>query len=331
MKLSSFLILTIIVSLISCSSYSSIQYSKTQVYTEEKVQLSVDTLPFYDHKSNHHIIRYRKRIDPVPIAWYNDSTGVKDTIKLEPNKDINYHGVRLISSFLYNDQWLFNFLLSYPNYIFIGANDSSYLKYIPSRFLKRRNIKLNPIGLIDPYFPRISLAFERAYLSRLSSELVFEIGLPSTVYNTEVYWPHNATGFGLRYNQKLFVRPSSPVGLYIGANIAYKYQNYSLADSYTFVHETSNDIIHGIDTFQVRKEVQILNSILGYQYKYNDWMIDSYVGVGLRYISTSFSNTVEVPTGYLVSRNFLELDVDYEGERVLPNIILFGIRIGKMF
>jgi len=318
----------------SCASYLNQATQQITIETNKPCEMTVngEKLPWISSHQRYQAIRSK---DSLHISFKKDSITKQISVPAE-NSFAYYLNA-------YPGFWVGFWIeknepkrYAYPAVIYSDLNNPNvpYLSYKPSNpeDLKHKNIlKLSPITPIQAFNPDVELAYERRISNRLSAQFGTSYLLRNPVYNTS--FDSETKGYTLSLQAKYFFNGNAQFGKYIAFEVYYLNENHKTNDSFQDTTTKGNPypIYCYTDTFKIKKQTLSFNFLYGYQYRIDQFTVDLYCGLGLRYKDVKQSGRKNPRDAY---QNFPDLDIkrllNEEGQNWVPNFSL-NFRIGYNF
>lgn len=231
----------------------------------------------------------KKSRNPLDLTVLNDSSF--ETLQIQA-KTSSFYWANLSSFYFvgFAVDEISRRKFTYPRNIYI-TSDENGLKYIPyhpmkHEMIERKNrLSITPFALIGYYHPRIDLNYERLNGDKSATQVTF-----SHFLTRDDEYSKSASGFKLGIERKHFFRNEENKRWYASLSLEYFRKNHE--HQYRFwIPENLNDDDFTNDTFvqllPVRKRFISLTPRIGFeQYLTKRLVLDTYVGIGLRYRQT---------------------------------------------
>jgi len=186
-------------------------------------------------------------------------------------------------------------------------------------------LKFAPLSLLDPYGPNYHFGSEFFIKGRISIETDFAIYIPNYNKNDETPRIKDRNGFKIKPEIRFYFKQKDSAGT--------AYKGWYFADELFFIKDRfkqgdtfiTQDHTEQYFDFEIIKRMEIGNNIkIGYQSIIkNKVIIDSYLGIGIKYIDSKYEYEITDDICCLLNRYF-ELPL---GKGLKPNFT-FGVKIG---
>ncbi len=289
----------------SCATIFNSRMVSFNIVTKQPAHLVIQNDTINSLSEENHVVVNRSKHN-LPITVYNDSLTKSVEVKPTPS------AVTFLN--LYFSYFFFVGLYvdlktqkgySYPNTVYIDLADTSstYFKYRPNPeiYTPYKNIlKVTPLKALGLINPAIELSYERKTHKQFSSQLKTGWMLPQRP--TEKGKRTHAKGFNASLEEKYFFRGDAPAGFYLAAEISYMSKKYhdrwnfgqldydelpyteQYYDSYDDIYsDTASFYMNYPDTFGIKKQTTSFNIKVGYQHIVKRFVLDFYLGLGIRY------------------------------------------------
>lgn len=179
-------------------------------------------------------------------------------------------------------------------------------------------IKWTPTALIG--YSSLQFAGEFYYTGKRSVQLEYGIILPHSFYNS------NEKGHKIRLEHRNYFNKQET--WYLAPELNFVFVQYDTEKRFSENPETESYINSELKTVGMQKIISTANFKIGYQYIFKKPKIalDFYVGLGVRYVNTTFTSYPTVGEYIPPIDNWLAAPFE-EGNRVIPNGIV-GVKIG---
>lgn len=230
---------------------------------------------------------------------------------------------------------------SYPKAIFIDNHkeDNTYLTYIPldSTTANLKNIiKITPFRFFSFSNSSFEISLERKTGSLFSSQLMLSYLLPKNALDYGNNFNYKYKGYRVSFEEKLYLKRSSPIGPYLGFEINHLRSNYrDIAwfgppgiNSDTAYYSHFNE--YG-DSINLQKHTTSLNLKFGYQEITGRFSFDFFCGLGARYRNVIHQNRINPTDEMEIPRHPNFYYVNNNERKNWTIVLLLNVRIGWIF
>jgi hypothetical protein len=283
-------IIAITLTFCSCVTIYNGDHTELKIATEKNCRVIVDDDTFPGAQNN--AVSVLRQREPLQVTIFNDS--VKKTVFIKSRNSSSYIA-----------DWLYVPLIvgiagvlvdrkkpkryTYPKHIFIGLDTAGadYLPYIPNENPLKNTLKLTPLRLLLSH-PGVELSYERFHGKQFSTQLSL-----AALYN--MAWdegPSSGSGYQVSLEEKYFFRKNNR-GIYSSFETGY----LNMINSYDveYINLKTSKVYEGT------KKMIYFTPKLGTQIEFkNNFMIDAYFGLGVKYEERRFAN-IENPDDFYTS------------------------------
>tara|TARA_R110001592_G_scaffold65325_4_gene200562 strand:+ start:889 stop:1890 length:1002 start_codon:yes stop_codon:yes gene_type:complete len=200
----------------------------------------------------------------------------------------------------------------YPRKVYINMDlpGNSYTPYFPmdSTLLYRKNkIGFNPFSFALAYHPGVEVSYERLHGDKFGTQLSYTHFL-----SRDNEYARNAKGFRLNIEEKYFFRSYEGTRLYLSLAAEFLHKTHD-ADIDFYTQTASYERFYFSERTKIEKTFYSLTPHIGIQhYLSKSLVVETYIGLGLRYRKTTHSWIPDNYT-YRVYDPFLWewLDIEY--------------------
>ncbi|MBI5540181.1 MAG: hypothetical protein HY951_09005 [Bacteroidia bacterium] len=153
-------------------------------------------------------------------------------------------------------------------------------------------IKIAPITIVDPVFPSILIGVEKQLSRNVNIQTEFGYILPECILENYKFKSPDFKGGKVRVEAKYFYKHDkrNKFGPYVSLEIYFTNCNYvypvgfelTIKDSSHYLTQI-DDMPDYYDNISVSKKISGVNLKAGYQRNFKRFVIESYIGVGLKY------------------------------------------------
>jgi hypothetical protein len=192
------------------------------------------------------------------------------------------------------------------------------------------HIKTSMLSLLNPIFNNAGIGFEKYYGRRSSSQ----INLRVFTSLREASKVKSLQGYGIDFEQKLFVRQMGNFRAYVAAAVGHDRMTYATRDAFnplnTFDSLYNKNLTYA-DDYKISRSLSYLNFKVGFQQYFNHWVVELYGGLGFAYRKVNHSERANMNDVALSPKDMnLQYSLNYPGEYTTMNVPL-NLCIGYRF
>ncbi len=318
----------------SCATLFNTRTQQVHIVTSLPSKIKIDKITSVSIDTIHHAVVTRQKKTPITITATHDSTTKTVTIKphLSPTFWLNFgtsYGFGFLIDFTNQRRFV------YPKYVYIDMTSDKHViksRYqTPAYTLDSMNniLKLTPLKLVGLLNPAIELSYERKTGKHFATQLMVSYLLPGY---SEGY-DEQGEGYKIGLEERYYYQTSAMKGFYLAWQIDYMQKKHK--SQFIFeIPDTSLLRISYTEKVDVRKKTFSVAPKIGYQTFYkNRWLIDVYMGIGLRWREVKHFNRARPEDPYANYKN-IGLNQTFNEETNAIKWFLFlpmNIRIGWAF
>ncbi len=230
---------------------------------------------------------------------------------------------------------------SYPKTIFIDTykEGNTYLTYKPldSTTANLKNIiKITPFRFFSLSNSSFEISLERKTNALFSSQLMVSYLLPKNALDYENDFNPKNKGYRVSFEEKLYLKRSSPIGPYLGFEINHlrsKYRDIGWfgppginSDTAYYFHYNEY-----ADSINIQKRTTSLNLKFGYQEIAGRLSLDFFCGIGARYRNITHQNRINPSDEMEMPRHPNFYYINNIERKNWTIVLLLNFRIGWIF
>jgi hypothetical protein len=225
---------------------------------------------------------------------------------------------------------------SYPRTIYIDNYSKSYryLTYEPLDSITstlKNIVKLTPMKIFDISNSSVELSFERKTSDLLSSQIMLSYLLPNNFIDYGNEFKPGIRGYKFGFEEKVYLRKSSPIGPYLGFEINHLKSRYNELVSFGSGLDSVHHYNAYSDSINIIKRTTSLNFKIGYQEISGRFSFDFYCGIGARYKNVLHLNRINTDDQMSMPKDFNFYYITNREGKYWVIVLLLNIRIGWLF
>lgn len=328
----------VIILQLSCASLINSKFTSIDVYTSSPVRLLVNSDTLKKSSVFKAIVLQRSK-EPMIIKSIVDTATAEFSVKpinsLAYKANIGYAVFGWLALGLYFIDYKKAKRFTYPSQIYLDIDKKSYSSAVPKKLIVNENpknvIKFTPFRTIDFVNPAIEIVYERRTSNAFSTQFTL-LGLLSQNFYDE----DKLDGFGYRVGieERYYHKNMAPSGFYYALEASFMKKDY-FSNIVFQKNSEIKDAYGKYDTYEenvlVYKRLFDVNFKLGYQIIIKNFVLDGFVGLGIRHRNVTHQNRSNYEDLMQRPRHpNVHYDKNLEGKRFGISLPL-NIRIGYSF